>query len=307
MNAPQRTDHDTFDEFTDDCHYSGITPLGRLSIGLVTRFPLDYMHLVCLGVTRKLVTLWQKGPLTTRLSPSVVSNTSTKLIDVRPHIPSEFNKKPRSLKESNRWKATEFRTFLLYTGPVCLKEHLARAMYENFMLLAVAMTILLSISLCVDYADYAKDLLVLFVDHCSCLYRKENVAYNMQSLIHLSYEAQTFGVLDNISCFPFENYLGQLKKMIRKPNKPLEQVIRRLSGREAMGATQSEANHEMQKEHTDGPVPICLTVKRQFDKMQFNSFLVQRSTGNNCIQLRNKDMVLVENIVLEEHGDIFIV
>ena len=307
MNAPQRSDHDTFDEFTDDCHYSGTTPLGRLSIGLVTQFPLDYMHLVCLGVTRKLVTLWQKGPLTTRLSPSVVLNTSTKLIELRPHIPSEFNRKPRSLKESDRWKATEFRTFLLYTGPVCLKEHLPRAMYENFMLLAVAMTILLSVSLCADYADYAKDLLVLFVDHCSCLYGKENVTYNMHGLIHLSHEAQTFGVLDNISCFPFENYLGQLKKMIRKPNKPLEQVIRRLSEREAMGAIQSEAKQEMQNEHTDGPVPTGLTVKKQFDKMQFNVFLVKRSTGNNCIQLRNKEIVLVENIVLEEHGDIFIV
>ncbi|KAJ8001127.1 hypothetical protein DPEC_G00188000 [Dallia pectoralis] len=180
-------------------------------------------------------------------------------------------------------------------------------MYKNIMMLYVAMTILLSVSLCADYADYAKDLLVLFVDHCSRLYGKENVTYNMHGLIHLSHEAQAFGVLDNISSFPFENFLGQLKRMIRKPNKPLEQVIRRLSERETMGATQSESKQGLQKEHNDGPVPNGFTIKRQYDKMQFHRFLVDRSTGNNCIQLRNKDVALVENLVVDEHEEIFIV
>jgi len=107
-------------------------------------------------------------------------------------------------------------------------------MYENFMLLAVAMTIFLSPSLCADYADYAGNLMVLFVNHCSCLYGKETITYNMHCLTHLIHDVHTFGVLDNISCFPFENFLGQIKRMIRKPNKPLEQVTRRLSEREAM-------------------------------------------------------------------------
>jgi len=107
-------------------------------------------------------------------------------------------------------------------------------MYENFMLLAVAMTIFLSPSLCADYADYAGNLMVLFVNHCSCLYGKETKTYNMHCLTHLIHDVHTFGVLDNISCFPFENFLGQIKRMIRKPNKPLEQVTRRLSEREAM-------------------------------------------------------------------------
>jgi hypothetical protein len=51
-------------------------------------------------------------------------------------------------------------------------------MCENFMLLADAMTIFLRVSLCADQADYAGNLLVLFVDHCSCLYGKEkNIIY----------------------------------------------------------------------------------------------------------------------------------
>jgi hypothetical protein len=56
-----------------------------------------------------------------------------------------------------------------------LKGNIPRVMYENLMLLAVAITIFLSVSLCADHPDYAGNLLVLFVDHCSCLYRKENI------------------------------------------------------------------------------------------------------------------------------------
>lgn len=70
------------------------------------------MHLVCLGVTCKLISLWQKGPLKTRLGPAFVRNVSSQLTELRPHAPSEMNRKPRSLIESDRWKATEFRTFL---------------------------------------------------------------------------------------------------------------------------------------------------------------------------------------------------
>jgi len=48
-----RSNHDHVESFSEDSNYNGKTPLESLSIGLVTSFPLDYMHLVCLGVTRK--------------------------------------------------------------------------------------------------------------------------------------------------------------------------------------------------------------------------------------------------------------
>lgn len=72
----------------------------------------------------------------------------------------------------------------------------------------------------------------------------------MHGLTHLIHNMQAFGVLDNISCFPIKNYVAQLKRMIRKPNKPLEQVIRQLPEKEAMRTTQSDTEKALQSNMT---------------------------------------------------------
>jgi hypothetical protein len=45
----------------DEDHHRGPTPLSCLPVGLVSSFVLDYMHLVCLGVMRRMVHYWLKG------------------------------------------------------------------------------------------------------------------------------------------------------------------------------------------------------------------------------------------------------
>ena len=55
MDSPLRHDCD-FDEIgEDDPHIIGHSPFRELGIGLVSSFVLDYMHLVCLGVMKKLL------------------------------------------------------------------------------------------------------------------------------------------------------------------------------------------------------------------------------------------------------------
>ncbi|XP_061902017.1 uncharacterized protein LOC133649199 [Entelurus aequoreus] len=101
-------------------HHEGPHPFQRVKVGMVTQFPLDYMHLVCLGIVRKLLLTWLRGPLTVRLPALIAERMSAKLQSMRPYVPIEFSRRPRSLRELDRWKATEFRQFLLYTGPVVL-------------------------------------------------------------------------------------------------------------------------------------------------------------------------------------------
>lgn len=74
------------------------------------------------------------------------------------------------MNEWQRWKATEFRQFLLYTGPVVLLGKLSDVAYNNFMLFSVAIFVLLDKSCSVSEIDYANELLVLFVQHFYELY-----------------------------------------------------------------------------------------------------------------------------------------
>ncbi len=76
------------------------------------------MHIVCLGVVRRLLIYLTRGPKVCRLSVRQKDAISQKLIALRGKMPSEFARQPRGLHEIDRWKATELRQFLLYTGPV---------------------------------------------------------------------------------------------------------------------------------------------------------------------------------------------
>jgi len=52
--------------YTDHCR--GISPLLKIpGTKKVSQFPLDYLHLVCLGAMRKLLRLWISDPLKVKL------------------------------------------------------------------------------------------------------------------------------------------------------------------------------------------------------------------------------------------------
>ena len=310
--ARLRSDDDRQDDLGDDTHRHGETILSSLSVGMVTQFPLDYMHQVCLGVTRKMLSFWVKGPpLRTKIGSASVKAISCALLNLRPHIPCEFNRKPRRLDSFENWKATEFRTFLLYTGPVVLKGVIPENLFSHFMLLSVAISILLSASLCAQapWVEFANEALDVFVEQCAEIYGREWQTYNMHTLVHLSQEAKTYGALDNVSCFPFENFLGQLRRYVRNGQSVLAQVCRRLSEKERIGVRRATKKPlcAVQREHSAGPIPAGLRVRKQFQEWHARHYTVKLSQGDNCVQLQTQDVVLVENIATDTEKNAFII
>ena len=78
----------------------GISPLIPLKIDMITDLPFDYMHLVCLGVTKRLLNHWISDPkLTARLPDCLMQKISSHLLLLSCYIRREFARKPRALSE----------------------------------------------------------------------------------------------------------------------------------------------------------------------------------------------------------------
>ncbi len=154
---------------------------------------------------------WIRGKKEVRISASQVQEISQRLLKL-------FARKPSSLNEGDRWKATEYRQFLLYTGKIVLIGILAQELYDHFVVLSVTICILISPKLAQQNSQYACELLKYFVNKSRELYGREFLVYNVHSLLYLVKDAEEFGSLDPCSAFPFENYLQKLLKMVRQPN-----------------------------------------------------------------------------------------
>lgn len=234
---------------------------------IVQDFSLDYMHLVCLGVVRKILMLWKgsigmgRGVINKqKLNSLAIKKISVRLITFKNSIPCDFARKCRSLDDLARWKATEFRLFLLYVGVVAIHSIVTKKIYQHFLSLNIAMTIFLSPNFS-NLANVAKILMVQFVKDFGILYGEHFISYNVHGLIHLFDDFNKFGPLDTISCFKFENYVYQLKKMVRKSDKPLQQVVKRYEERcnilNPPTISQYDENKIMQKydmAHHEGPL-----------------------------------------------------
>jgi len=298
LTADKRTD-DLFANVAYEDHQLGRSPLIDLGFGMVSGFVLDYMHLVCLGIVRRLLHFWLRGALTVRLSARSVSLISQKLVSMRGSVPSEFARKPRALTELEYWKASELRQFLLYSGMVVLKDQkMDKKLYDHFVCLSVIMHILLSPSLFSYYNEYVEELVVFWVRKSGELYGKHFVVYNVHCLIHLVDDCRNYGTLDRISAFPYENFMRVLKRSVRKPQHILQQLSNRMSEGFFDTTTASDESSicDVKREHFSGPMVVGVLHCKQYRQVQLTDFVVKVDSPDNCVMYRSK-IGLVANIV----------
>ncbi|KAL7291168.1 hypothetical protein TKK_0015084 [Trichogramma kaykai] len=176
--------------------------------------------------------------------------------------------------------------------------------YFNFVTLHVAVTILNSPNLCKlsEWLKYASELLQKFVFDYQQLYGKRFVTHNIHNLLHLVEDCRKYGLLENFSAFRFENHLRQIKKMLRKGDRPLSQLVRRTAEIDFLKVNGDVSNFDgkviFTKEHAIGPIIRGVTVIHQFSMAKFKNFKLNCGDDkNNCVQLRNGSIVLVKNFV----------
>lgn len=226
--CPKRTNED-FRRKKYGLHHKTDTPLLKLPIDMIEDFPIsDSLHLVDLGVMKRLLVGWRDGNFGKLLTKWRAQDTQRVTDFLRTcKLPSEIHRSVRGLDELLHWKALEFRSFFYYLSIVILPDIMSKEPYEHFLLLFCAITICSSQKYN-SLLDLSHELILNFVENFKKFYG-EYMTSNIHNLLHVTDEVRKFGPLNTFNSYPFENKLHVIKMMLGHGNKPLMQVAKRLT------------------------------------------------------------------------------
>ena len=301
VNCNPRSDA-TFFERDHQAHHKdhNIMMIERLNIGMVSQFILDIMHLIYLGVTKRLLKRWINSPKNNKIaqiSSNSVNILSEQIDNCSQYMPLEFRRKFQyGLSRLSYWKATEYRAFLLYAGPVILKDKkiIPSKYYEHFLKLSVAAR-LLETNNQYHKLSYIRRLLREFVSESKTLYGLEFITYNVHSLIHLPDDYEQYGSLSNLNAFPFESFLGEIKKSVRSPYKSSKQVEKFMTNQNqninAAKFREKSFTFKLKRKSTAERVE-CESITINNHKI----IPAEEPLPNNCIETINGNIAMVSKI-----------
>ncbi|KAJ8022423.1 hypothetical protein HOLleu_37316 [Holothuria leucospilota] len=191
-----------------------ISPLLLLpEFDIVQGFPVDYMHAACEGVVEQLLDLWTDKVNHNRAwyIGNSMAEIDERMAAVVP--PSDITRLPRSPSQKAHWKASEFRSWILFYCLPILKGILPAAFLSHTLLLVHALWILLQDTVTLDEISMCEIVLTKFVIGMEELYGIEHMTYNVHLMLHLSKTVQLWGPLWSNSCFPFEGYNRKIKSL----------------------------------------------------------------------------------------------
>ena len=183
---------------------------------LVKDFVVDYLHCVCLGVTKLITNEWfdtenHREPFYAGGRKKHI--VQRRLKSFRP--PSEISRITKDIDRKGHWKGSELRSWLLhYSGPV-MNGILPRVYYVHWLKFVTAMHVLLSATSDTnpEYIAIADYLLIDFVCDVSGLYGDVNQKFNVHQLLHIRSSVENWGPLWTYSTFAFEGMNGRLGKL----------------------------------------------------------------------------------------------
>lgn len=218
-------------------------------------------------------------------------------------MPREFNRQPRGLNELAHWKGTEYRTFLMYIGVVALKDRLSSAVYYHFLLLFCAITICES-NMFSHLLLLARKMLDEYLEKFTDIYGQQYMTSNIHNLSHLIDDVQKFGVLQSFSSYPFENQLGQMKKLIRNGRLPLTQLANRISEMTQIDTiTSEECSKLILSQPNNG---ILVAVKFQapknnyYSKIDFGHYSLSKDNANKWFLTKSGEIVGLICVISKE-------
>lgn len=227
-------------------------------------FPPEAMHLVDLGVVMKTFCCIKE------MKKLSVPKANEILANIKKYVPEDFARQPRTIDDMERYKATEWRLFGLYIGPVILYYACKDVnIILHYLNLFIAYRILHGVNGIVtdDNIKIAQNLIENFVSDYPKIYGKEKVSSNIHVLLHLTSFVKMYGPVDNFTAYEFENFYQLLRKWIRKASDYFNQIYTRW--------WQSNG-----------------IITRKTSK-PFGSFVLRANTKDSCIMLQNGQIGLI--------------
>lgn len=241
---------------------------------------------------------WREGSYNfrTKLSRTQADLLSNMLQKCNKTKPMDMKRAIRSLKTLKFWKGSEYRVFLIYLGVVVLKDFLATEVYEHFLMLSCAVTII-SCNKYMKYINIAEKLLEEYIEKFIEIYGIDSISSNVHNLCHVIDDVKEFGPLPLISSYPFENFLGYIKSMVRHGNLPLSQIGKRIieisklntcipNEERCTFVKQVELN--IQHEH-----PMCKNVYKQLHLAK--DFVLRADSKNQYLMTKAGQIVIMLN------------
>lgn len=286
-DCPKRNDKD-FRSKKDEEHHKLDSPLLKLNIDMVENFPVcDSLHLIDLGVMKRLLTGWRDGNFGKYLTKWCSKDIEkVNLFLSKCSMPKEIHRSVRKLDVLAHWKGSEYRTFLYYLSIVILKDTLPVQAYYHFLHLFCAITIC-SNEKHFKFLSIADKMLQIFVDIFKNIYGKDYISSNIHNLTHIVDEVVKFGTLQSFNAYPFENKLYVIKNLIRQGNKPLQQAARRLNERFHLEIENFHQNQKRQVFIKESRTQGRTTVK----ELCFDSFTLSEKEQNKWF-LSEEDYVI---------------
>lgn len=197
-------------------------------------FVVDYMHGICAGVMKMLLTLWFDKQHKNEKFSFITSKAlvSERLKSIQPNL--QITRPPRSLDDVSHWKTAEFRNFLFLWSLPILDDILPKDYYLHFSLLVRGIYTLSKEDISETELLNAEKCLIKFVENVQILYSERFMSKNIHQLLHITDSVRANGPLFSNNCFVFEDLNGYILKNIHGPTGVEMQIINAITKMQAI-------------------------------------------------------------------------
>ena len=186
---------------------------------------IDSLHAIFRGIVRQLIHYWfdsqySREPYSIREHLKKVEERMSAFTP-----PSFVQRCPSSISKHERdWKAHDYKNwFFHYSAPI-LRDLMPKHLFDHYKLLLFGISTLFKSSISEEELELADRALKKFISQFESIYNIRFMSSNVHLILHLVDQVKKFGLLWNITAFPFEDMNGHLKNLVHGSNSPELQI-----------------------------------------------------------------------------------